>query len=147
MGRAWSNWLERAVYLSNGLPKMLPSPHLSLCCRTWLMLTHRPSGEARFLKTAPCTYGHQTCLHCHMQALRAAQQPGTSSCQALAWHQAPPVNHEVGSQAKAATGNPVSPSVRAVHTYTVKRDVLVPPETQAWTELSYLQRPWRGNWL
>jgi len=41
------------------------------------------------------------------------------------------VTHEVGSQPKAATGNPVpSPSVRAAHTYTARRGVLVPPKTQ-----------------
>lgn len=127
--------------ISSGLPKMLPSSHLSshvsLHCRTWLVLTHVPPGEAQFLKSLRPLYIWSSNLlppppasppHC------AETRP--SSGWILAWHQAPPVSHMPGSQTKAATANSVPPSVRAVHRYTVKRDILVPPETQVWIKLS-----------
>lgn len=82
-------------HLSNGLPKMPPSSHLSshisFCCRSWLVLTNGPSREAKLLKrlsplyirigmkpTSAATHKPST-LHSHLHWLSPGLAPSPTS--------------------------------------------------------------------
>lgn len=69
---------------------MLPSPHLSLCCRSWLMLTHGPSGKPSFcrqllvhlgIKPASTATHKPSVLHSNQAPPAAKPWPGTKSQQ------------------------------------------------------------------